>query len=971
MSNTSKIQTKSLSLRLAECLSKTVNDEWQSGAFLEKVSPITADLLRFWFDENYVLQRGVNFHKGQKQAILNTVYCREILKTKSVLDIYAGVSQISQETLADDSLIYELQKSKTLFPKYCIKMATGTGKTWVLNALLIWQYLNAKFNQNSDIKWTKNFLVIAPGLIVYERLLDAFLGKEKDDGGRDFNKSDIKNAESLFIPEKYRDIFYSFLQNSVVEKQEIGKKTAGEGIIAVSNWHLFANSDEEAKEDVFVFEKSPFEDTQAMAKEILPISPGISAGHSLDVLDGRYFNGGQLEFLSSLPDICVFNDEAHHIHEIKKSGEVSEVEWQKALNEISKDKKDNFMQIDFSATPYNVDGAGGNRTKHYFPHIIVDFDLKTAMYEGLVKSIALDKRKEMSGLEDSNIDFKAIRDGRAVISLSEGQRIMIRAGLSKLQILEDSFSKPPFSKPPKMMIVCEDTSVSPLVIDFLKLEGLSDEDIMQIDSDKKGNVPQKQWIEIKQKLFNIDRLSKPKVIVSVLMLREGFDVNNIAVIVSLRSNQAPILLEQVLGRGLRQMWREAEYAEIKAENRENLYKKKIDPKSSHDILYLIEHPAFEKFYEDLDKEMIVEDRDSRNNPAGDIISVGLKDNYKDYDLFFPLILQDKIEFIKEPQMLNFMGKKFQHYDLADLKKLTPAGNDTAFISQEITVKTTFGEYKVKNDPFTASTYNEFLQRMLYTVESNIKGKNNFPILQINEAYLMEYIDSFIRTTLFGEPFDPLEGNNWRILALSKTGLLQHILRETSEAVYKMQNDIDIENAKVEKLWFSQIKEMKIREEYSLDIIKSIYEKTGYPSNKGGFEKDFLEYADADGKVERIIKINENAHTFAKILYIRTDGNLARYYPDFMLKIGGEIYIVETKSQKDKDDPNVKQKRKSALDFVYKINELDADGRMDCQWRYVLLDDGVFYAMKNGTAASMKEILSRAILSPVLADGKLL
>jgi superfamily II DNA or RNA helicase len=47
------------------------------------------------------------------------------------------------------------------------------------------------------------------------------------------------------------------------------------------------------------------------------------------------------------------------------------------------------------------------------------------------------------------------------------------------------------------------------------------------------------------------------VIVSVLMLREGFDVNNICVIVPLRSSQAQILLEQTIGRGLRLMWRDA------------------------------------------------------------------------------------------------------------------------------------------------------------------------------------------------------------------------------------------------------------------------------------------------------------------------------------------------------------------------------------------------------------------------------
>jgi type III restriction enzyme len=115
-----------------------------------------------------------------------------------------------------------------------------------------------------------------------------------------------------------------------------------------------------------------------------------------------------------------------------------------------------------------------------------------------------------------------------------------------------------------MLVVCEDTKVSPLVVDYLiQYEGLSEDDVMQIDSDKKGSIPASEWQETKRKLFNVDSYARPKVIVSVLMLREGFDVNNICVIVPLRSSEAPILLEQIVGRGLRLMWRGEDYEEIK------------------------------------------------------------------------------------------------------------------------------------------------------------------------------------------------------------------------------------------------------------------------------------------------------------------------------------------------------------------------------------------------------------------------
>ncbi len=83
-----------------------------------------------------------------------------------------------------------------------------------------------------------------------------------------------------------------------------------------------------------------------------------------------------LSYLADLPDLMVFNDEAHHIHDLKKEGETTEVEWQKSLSLIAAGKGRRFVQMDFSATPYNDVGGGRKKAKLYFPHIVVDFDLK-------------------------------------------------------------------------------------------------------------------------------------------------------------------------------------------------------------------------------------------------------------------------------------------------------------------------------------------------------------------------------------------------------------------------------------------------------------------------------------------------------------------------------------------------------------------------------------------------------------------
>jgi type III restriction enzyme len=180
-------------------------------------------------------------------------------------------------------------------------------------------------------------------------------------------------------------------------------------MIAITNWHLLVgDEDEEISSD------DPFINPMAVVKDLLPISPGTTAGHSLESLDNRYFRGSELEYLANLNDIVVINDEAHHIHEVKTAGQTTEVEWQKSLEFIAEKKSSRFIQIDFSATPYNVTGSGQKRTRHYFPHIIIDFDLKTAIHKGLVKTIVLDKRKELASESLAALDFKAERDGSII-----------------------------------------------------------------------------------------------------------------------------------------------------------------------------------------------------------------------------------------------------------------------------------------------------------------------------------------------------------------------------------------------------------------------------------------------------------------------------------------------------------------------------------------------------------------------------
>ena len=955
-----------VSLELAKRLSETVNAAWESGELMEQVTPTTQELLKFWFSEEYCSLRNRNFHAGQRQAILNIVYLHEVMGVKNVLDYY---EQVTPDLMPIVDL-GTLGQKKYQMPKYAVKMATGTGKTWVMHALLLWQMLNARHEDVKTGRFTKNFLIVAPGLIVYDRLLDAFCGRmERGREERNIETNDFYLNQEVFIPVHYRQEVFSFIQNNVVTKEEgIGRKTTGDGLIALTNWHLFENQmSEEAQAEPM--------DVPGIINELLPIRPGKAAGNDLGMLDRRYLRGSELEYLAELDDIMVINDEAHHIHELKRNGEIEEVEWQKGLNAIAEKKGERFFQIDFSATPFDQRGSGKRVQKCYFPHIVVDFDLATAMRKGLVKTLLLDRRQELTELKD--LDYKAVRDERGrVCDLSDGQRLMLRAGLAKLKKLEREFTAVDDRKNPKMLVICEDTSVAPFVDNLMREEGLAQEDVVTIDSNAKGEVTEEEWKETKKKLFDIDKYQKPKVIISVLMLREGFDVNNICVIVPLRSSEAPILLEQIIGRGLRLMWREPEYQSVKADDRQRVLRQHTHPKTYIDMLSIIEHPAFIQFYEELFAEgLALEDtgETGAGGSTGDLIRVGLREGYEQFDFMWPIIVREAEEELEDVEIDISTLQPFTAFTLEMLRKFLAQDGET-FISQEAISKTQFGRYKVTANLFTATSYNEYLQKLLRTITlrfDRISSHKEMPVpnLQINEARMVGVVDRYIRTRLFGQSFNPFNGSDWKILLSRDAVVTKHIIEEMARAIFNIQNNIMTTDAQVLHTAFSSVAEIKMRESFSVETHKTIYERQGYPSSRGSFEQRFIEFLDMDGEVERFLKINESQHAFAVVYYMRKDGLMATYHPDFIVGTSDKIYLIETKGNDKVFDKNVRQKQTAAVEWCRKINELKPEERMDREWEYVLVSEDNFYGL-SANGATTTDICERCKVSLSAATGEL-
>ena len=937
--------------------------EGHSTELLGQVTDTTAELLKFWFQQDYCDLRFLNFHEGQRAAILNVIYAHEVIGSKRLRDLYES---LAPEAMLEGPTLSEVTRTTHDHPKYAAKMATGTGKTWVLNALLIWQYLNHVASP-SDERFTNNFLLVAPGLIVYDRLLDAFLGKERG-GERHFETSDIYSTRSLFVPDNHAEAIFGFLQSSVVTKVDIGRKVTGGGLIAITNWHLLAG----VEDPDFVDEvETPGVDLDPVlaVKSMFPLAPGTAAGNSLETLDRRFLRGGPLQSLKDLPDLCVFNDEAHHIHEVKRDGEVTEVEWQKSLTEIASTKASRFIQIDFSATPYNQVGSGKNIGRHYFPHIVIDFDLNAAMNTGLVKALALDKRKEVAALP---LDFRAERDEqKQVVGLSTGQRVMLRAGLTKLLMLEERFARADPEKHPKLMVVCEETTVTPHVVEFLKTEGLSDDEILLIDSHRKETLSQKDWSTVRERLFDIDRHKRPKVLVSVAMLREGFDVNNICVIVPLRASQSQILLEQTIGRGLRLMWRgDEQIDELKHETRER-FRRKLEPTNYFDVLFIVEHPAFAQFYEDLLAEGLVGeigDESGKVNPTGDLINVDLRSDYQNYDIGIPLIIRDAEEEMRAPS-IDALGLPPYRFTFSELKSVVGKGD--RFVSEDAQTGTQYGDYRVNGGVMTATGYNDYLSRMTTRITEALSAGfttsakkhseiSRYPFLQAYRPLLAGWLDTYIRHRLFRADVDPLDDENWRVLLIDDVA--RWIAGSFASALVNTATNQSIEGAEVAYRWFSEAKTISVRQSSAVNVKKSIYSKLPIPTQAGGLERTFLLWTDDDSKVEALIKVHEYRHPFMRRPYLKADGMPGSYSPDFVVRTADDVYIVETKSQTALSDENVARKQRAALSWVEQITDLPSEKRFDRRWHYVLLGERTVYEFRDKSARAT-DLLEFARLRP--------
>jgi type III restriction enzyme len=232
-------------------------------------------------------------------------------------------------------------------------------------------------------------------------------------------------------------------------------------------------------------------------------------------------------------------------------------------------------------------------------------------------------------------------------------------------------------------------------------------------------------------------------------------------------------------------------------------------------------------------------------------------------------------------------------------------------------------------------------------------------LSINSAQIAGIIDRYIRERLFDQAIDPNNEEIWKVLRIKN--VIDHIVAQVSGLIVTAHEQSSVDNSsEVRFTALSSVNRITVRENYCEPITKCIYEELPFPSNKGGLEHDFMLYADNDGAVDAICKIIEQRHTFVRFRYVREDGLPAEYIPDFFVRFGTDVYIVETKAQDQVSHANVIRKQKAALRWVERTNNLPREKRENSTWHYVILSDSTFYDWRN-KRMELREILNFAEL----------
>ena len=376
-----------------------------------------------------------------------------------------------------------------------------SGKTKVMALAIAWQYFNAVREQDEIAKDYAKTFLLIAPNVIVLERLKADFA-----AGKIFREDPIRPKEF--------DIFWDF---DCVMRGE-GERAHSEGVLFLTNIHQFYERADRSEDD----------EPDAITAVLGP-KPPAQQQEQMDFAERIARRSGHL---------LVINDEAHHTHDEGS-------EWNAVIQRLH-EKTALTAQLDFSATPRF------SRSGTIFPWTISDYPLKQAIIEGVVKR----PMKGIARIEPGRSEYASVK-----------YRGYLSAAVERWKEYRDQLT--PLRRKPVLFIMLNDTKDADDVADWLAKAYPAEfggGKMQTIHTKKSGEISDKELDKARETVKNVDRADNPiNAIVSVLMLREGWDVQNVTVVVGLRpyTAKANILPEQAIGRGLRLMFRDltADYTE--------------------------------------------------------------------------------------------------------------------------------------------------------------------------------------------------------------------------------------------------------------------------------------------------------------------------------------------------------------------------------------------------------------------------
>ena len=438
--------------------------------------------------------------------------------------------------------------------RYACKMATGSGKTVVMGMVIAWQVLN-KLANPQDKRFSDAVLLVCPNLTIRERL-------------------------QVLLPWKPGNYYEKFdlVPRGMLERLQQGR-------FQVTNWHLFQPRDD------------------SRSRSVVRRGPESDAAFCRRVL----------KELGSKGNLLVINDEAHHAYrpaplpEEERARlspeEVAEREeatvWVGGLDRINAVRGINFC-VDFSATPFYIKGSGYEEGAP-FPWVVSDFGLVDAIESGIVKIPRVPVDDNTGALIPKYFRLwewvnqrlpaserqTARRRARPESVLREAEDALATLASEWKRTFEE-FQKAGSPVPPVMIVVCDNTDLARLVHEHIAggnvLRELEGEATFRIDTKLlaeaeaayEGETRAEAAERLRRVVDTIGKLEwegegdppgkNIRCVVSVGMLNEGWDAQNVTQILGLRAFTSQLLCEQVVGRGLRRLnyddFSEPEYVDV-------------------------------------------------------------------------------------------------------------------------------------------------------------------------------------------------------------------------------------------------------------------------------------------------------------------------------------------------------------------------------------------------------------------------